>query len=388
MMSEFYVQVKSNASAEEFPDNTSSKFKNRLPNVLVFREPGWKVGLSSITLPVSSRRTPRMELKNPFLFQFQWFEGWTESSRHGSEMYATIYDYGHPSVFAYDESLSIAPRSGTELMTEIRNRYLWSMGYQAEIGDVFEYDQTSKTVLDTRYKMKDTDAYVEFKEDDDRFEYHTPPLKYITMKPVENGECVLDNTKTFTRMQDNVFPSIKISLELALKMKWVEWRPYVWRRDQKDYLLGPCLRKEFPQHRMPDPRDIPKENDEKVYYKTDQDFLYLSMFVNWVFTDLDRSFDEAFGYHVNFQRVYHLPKRPLYVYSNAGQSVITGDKVTDLLREVPHNPEEIGYEPKHIQYIPLRSEVVDIIEVQVNENDGSLVNFEQGDTVVTLHYKR
>jgi len=70
---------------------------------------------------------------------------------------------------------------------------------------------------------------------------------------------------------------------------------------------------------MPEPKDIPQEtigefkqpNYEKVYYKTDQDYLYLSMFVNWVFTDLDRSFDEAFGDH--FHRVYYLPKRPLYV---------------------------------------------------------------------------
>jgi len=76
------------------------------------------------------------------------------------------------------------------------------------------------------------------------------------------------------------------------------------------------------------------------------------------------------------------------MYSNTGQSVITGDKVTDLLIEVPYNLEEIGYEPKHIQYIPLCSDVVDIIEVQVSENNRSLVNFEPGDTVVTLHYKR
>ena len=62
--------------------------------------------------------------------------------------------------------------------------------------------------------------------------------------------------------------------------------------------------------------------------------------------------------------------------------------MTDLLREVPYNPEEIGYEPKHIQHILLRSDAVDIIEVQVSENDGSLVNFEPGDTVVTLYYKR
>ena len=54
-MTEFYVQVKSNSSTEEFPNNASNKFKNRLPNLLVFRELGWKLGLSSITLPMSSR---------------------------------------------------------------------------------------------------------------------------------------------------------------------------------------------------------------------------------------------------------------------------------------------------------------------------------------------
>jgi len=234
---------------------------------------------------------------------------------------------------------------------------------------------------------------VEFKEDDDRFEYHSPPLKYIVMKPVENGECILDNTRTVTDLYGGTFPSVRISLELAIKMKWVEWRQYSGY-SERDYLLGPNLRKEFPKDRMPEPKDIPQEmigefnqpNYEKDYYKTDQDFLYLSMFVNWVFTDLDRSFNKAFGDH--FCRVYYLPKRPLYVYSNAGRNVITGDKVMDLLREVPYNSAEIGYEPKHIQYIPLRSDVVDIIEVQVSENDGSLVNFEPDDTVVTLHYKR
>ena len=43
------MQVKSNACTEEFPDNASNKFKNRLPNVLVFRELGWKVEQYHIT---------------------------------------------------------------------------------------------------------------------------------------------------------------------------------------------------------------------------------------------------------------------------------------------------------------------------------------------------
>ena len=110
-------------------------------------------------------------------------------------------------------------------MNEIRNRYLWGIGYQAEIGDFIEYEKDRETILDTLYRIKEKDDYVEFKEDDDRFEYHSPPLKYFVMKPVENGECILDNTRTVTDLGGGgvrTFPSVRISLELAVKMKWVE----------------------------------------------------------------------------------------------------------------------------------------------------------------------
>ena len=104
---------------------------------------------------------------------------------------------------------------------------------------------------------------MEFKEDDDRFEYHSRPLKYIVMKPVENGECILDNTRTVTDLGGGgglarTFPSVRISLELAVKMKWVEWRRY-GIYSEKDYFLGPNLRKEFPKDRMPEPGYIPQE---------------------------------------------------------------------------------------------------------------------------------
>ena len=261
MMSEFYVQVKSNACTEEFPDNTSNKFKNRLPNVLMFRELGWKVGLSSITLPVSNKRSAQMTLKNPFLFRFIWFEGWTEESKHGSEQSVNIYNYGHQSVFPNSRSLANIPRSGTELMNEIRNRYLWSIGYQAEIGDFIEYEKSRETILDTRYRIKDKNDYVEFKADDDRFEYHSPPLKYIVMKPVENGECILDNTRTVTDRYGGTFPSVRISLELAIKMKWVEWRQFS-AYSERDYLLGPNLRKEFPKFECLNLKTYPKKRLE------------------------------------------------------------------------------------------------------------------------------
>jgi len=101
--------------------------------VRVFREIGWKVGLSSITLPMSNRTVrsrsnqKRMKLTNPFLFRFIWYEGYTEQSKRDSEHSVEIYNYGHQAVFANSRSLANIPRSGTELMNEIRNRYLCVM---------------------------------------------------------------------------------------------------------------------------------------------------------------------------------------------------------------------------------------------------------------------
>ena len=55
--------------------------------------------------------------------------------------------------------------------------------------------------------------------------------------------------------------------------------------------------------------------------------------------------------------------------------MITGNQVTDLLREIPHDPTKMSYEPVHIQYKSVRSNLMDIIETQVAENDGRLVDF-------------
>ena len=74
-----------------------------------------------------------------------------------------------------------------------------------------------------------------------------------------------------------------------------------------------------------------------------------------------------------------------------GGSSVVGNQVMDLLREVNfhHKGEGVQYfEPLHIQYIPLRKQVLDIIETQVAETTGDLARFGEGNTIVTLHFKR
>ena len=81
----------------------------------------------------------------------------------------------------------------------------------------------------------------------------------------------------------------------------------------------------------------------------------------------------------------------MFLYSDVGGSSVVGNQVTDLLREAHFNREGRGsqyFEPLHIQYIPVRKEVLDIIEVQVVETTGELVKFGEGNAIVTLHFKR
>ena len=75
------------------------------------------------------------------------------------------------------------------------------------------------------------------------------------------------------------------------------------------------------------------------------------------------------------------------MYLSAGQSTVMENQVTDLLREVPYASSERYFEPGHVQYLPLHTDVIDIINTQVAENTGELTSFESGVTSVTLQFK-
>jgi len=45
------------------------------------------------------------------------------------------------------------------------------------------------------------------------------------------------------------------------------------------------------------------------------------------------------------------------------------------------------FEPRHIQYVPVCNEVVEIVETQMAEINGDLVQFGTGHTILTLHFK-
>ena len=156
-------------------------------------------------------------------------------------------------------------------------------------------------------------------------------------------------------------------------------------RSPGNYDLGPNLRQEFFTDTVPNletmTHDLKNNRDEPLFWLLEEDLFHLSVTCDWRFTNLNKA----------FQNVVGSTSRSLFVYSDVGGSAVVGNQVTDLLREVNYRRTGNGshyFEPLHIQYIPLRKDLLDIIETQVSETTGELPEFGEGNTIVTLHFKR
>lgn len=81
----------------------------------------------------------------------------------------------------------------------------------------------------------------------------------------------------------------------------------------------------------------------------------------------------------------------LLVCSDVGGSSVVGNNVMDLLREENYKREGKGsqyFKPLFIQYISVRKELLDILELQAAVTTGELVKFGEGNTTVTLNFVR
>ena len=146
------------------------------------------------------------------------------------------------------------------------------------------------------------------------------------------------------------------------------------------FRLGPNLWQEFRSDTIPTPSDVQDANKQPTFWKVDSWYLVLSMTCNWRFVNLNEKFRPSTEF---------APTRPLHVYCNVGTSSMVGNRVTDLLREIKYHPQNTThFEPIHIQYLPVRNELVEIIETQMAEINGDLVQFGEGHTILTLHFKR
>lgn len=84
----------------------------------------------------------------------------------------------------------------------------------------------------------------------------------------------------------------------------------------------------------------------------------------------------------------------MFVYSDISENCITGDVQTPLLRVVPIDADNFQYGTTKIKsfsaprYIPLIRNNLHTIEIDIRDEFGNSIPFEQGTLTVTLHFKR
>ena len=110
-------------------------------------------------------------------------------------------------------------------------------------------------------------------------------------------------------------------------------------------------------------------------------FLQLSLIVEWQLNNPDASFEKVVGTR----------KRTVMVYSDLVESTVVGSGKYPLLREVQllrTGEGESTAEPLHHQWIKVRGNQLDIVEVEIADSSGPLTILPPGKTIVTIGLKQ
>ena len=168
----------------------------------------------------------------------------------------------------------------------------------------------------------------------------------------------------------------KIHKDLAVTMGW-------WKPDGVKWKLGNNL--------LAIPFPIPSDRSSRSTGFTDNAIFQVTG--NWM-TISNQFLWEFSNLNETLFRNKNLRQRPIHIYSDVGKSMIIGNQVTDLLREVRYSPpqrdaDQSYFEPKITYYHDVRNINIEIVTIQVSETNGDLVSFKTNqETIVTLHFKK
>ena len=119
----------------------------------------------------------------------------------------------------------------------------------------------------------------------------------------------------------------------------------------------------------------------KVKQENGQSYLYLTRTVDWHFQNLNALFNTYVG----------TVKQAVMIYCDAVESTIVGSQRHSLLRKVELERKGEGratIEPYHREWIRVRNQHIESIEVSLATPDGSLLVLSPGKTIITLGFQQ
>ena len=371
---------------DEFPNNANNSFKVRLPERLNLPGAGWHASLLSLTVP-DQGQSNAIIAGDPH----------TKVVRYDyPQMTRKWTDTGDPSTSGY-MSIDVPKVTGVVELEEIMNpTQIVSTGSQFWKRVMQEVHNKIMTEL----MRKQWDALI---KDRDR-----KPIVFVKKHGMPqlswNGESLVIQAISKEDLQNNRQVNMVefcINLDIALKFGLLRLKTGKTGNSQNDYELGPNMHYSLPTKTY-DETTGPVGSRYRSYYNWEGEvyegvnftsrafFIVTADNVKWM-----RLFP-AFEWQLNnldasFEKIVGTSKRTVMVYSDIVESTVVGSGKYPLLREVQllrTGEGESTAEPLHHQWIKVRGQQLDILEVEIASTSGPLAILPPGKTLVTIGLKQ
>ena len=207
--------------------------------------------------------------------------------------------------------------------------------------------------------------------------------------------------KDLLNMAQSNMVEFYINLDIALKFGLLRRKTGKTGNNTADFVLGPNLQYSLPTNTY-DETTQPVGSRFRTYYNWEGEnyegvnntsraftimtadnvkWVRLYPALQWQMNNLDASFEKMVGTR----------KRTVMVYSDLVESTVVGSGKFPLLREVQllrTGDGESTAEPLHHQWIKLRGQQLDILEVEIASTAGPLTILPPGKTIVTIGLKQ
>ena len=371
---------------DEFPKNTNNSFKLRLPEPLNLQGEGWYASLMSLTVPdegqsnaviASDPHTKVIRYKHPISTR-----KWTDTGDPSTSGYESIYTALSTKMIELEEIMNATQIVSTgsqfwkRVMHTLHNKIMTEVMKDQWNASVAERDR-KPIVFVNKHGM--------------------PQLSW-------KGESLVIEAIAKKNLMNNRQVSMVefyINVEIALKFGLLRRKTGKTGYATSDFVLGPNLQYSLPTKTY-DESTGPVGSRYRTYYNWEGDVYEGVNFIGSAFSIMTadnvkwlRLFP-AFEWQLHnldasFEKIVGTRKRTVMVYSDLVESTVVGSGKFPLLREVQllrTGDGESTAEPLHHQWIKLRGQQLDIVEVEIASTAGPLTILPPGKTIVTIGLKQ
>ena len=371
---------------DEFPKNTNNSFKVRLPEPLSLPGEGWYASLMSLTVPdkgqsnaviASDPHTKVIRYKHPISTR-----KWTDTGDPSTSGYESIYTSLSTKMIELEEIMN-----ATQIVST--GSQFWKRVMQTLLNKIMT--EVMKDQWNASVAERDRKPIVFVNK------HGMPQLSW-------KGESLVIEAiakKELLNMAQVSMVEFYINVDIALKFGLLRRKTGKTGYATSDFVLGPNLQYSLPTKTY-DESTGPVGSRYRTYYNWEGDVYEGVNFVGSAFSIMTadnvkwlRLFP-AFEWQMNnldasFEKMVGTRKRTVMVYSDLVESTVVGSGKFPLLGEVQllrTGDGESTAEPLHHQWIKLRGQQLDILEVEIASTAGPLTILPSGKTIVTIGLKQ